>query len=88
MVHVCRQRAMEEQSAERRSLLGNADRSERVRTYNFQENRVTDHRIGVTLHGMEDMLAGSKLHQLTAQLHEHDQKVQITDMLQSGTFEL
>lgn len=45
-------------SAERQSQIGSGDRSERIRTYNLMQNRVTDHRIGLTVHGMEDMLAG------------------------------
>lgn len=46
------------QSAERRSQLGGGGRSEKVRTYNFRENRVTDHRIGLTLHKLDRILAG------------------------------
>ncbi len=42
----------------RKSLVGTGDRSERVRTYNFPQSRVTDHRIGLSLHNMEELLAG------------------------------
>ena len=54
--------AQEEQQAaaseERRSQVRTADRSERIRTYNFQENRVTDHRIGFTVHRLGEILEG------------------------------
>ena len=51
-------RQLEETAADRRSQVGTGDRSEKVRTYNFPQNRVTDHRIGVTSHNLEQMLAG------------------------------
>ncbi len=44
---------------ERRSLVGSGDRSQRIRTYNFPENRVTDHRIGLTLYKLDQILAGN-----------------------------
>ncbi len=43
---------------ERRSMVGTGDRSERIRTYNFPQSRVTDHRIGVTLHQLDDVMEG------------------------------
>jgi peptide chain release factor 1 len=45
-------------SDERRSMVGTGDRSEKIRTYNFRENRVSDHRIGLTLHRLEDIMNG------------------------------
>ncbi|MEZ5297086.1 MAG: peptide chain release factor-like protein [Ilumatobacteraceae bacterium] len=47
-----------ELSEERRSQLGGGGRSEKIRTYNFKENRVTDHRIGFTIYRLDDVLAG------------------------------
>jgi peptide chain release factor 1 len=47
-----------EQSADRRSQVGGGGRSEKIRTYNFKENRVTDHRIGFTVYRLSDVLAG------------------------------
>jgi peptide chain release factor 1 len=47
-----------EHAAERRSQVGGGGRSEKIRTYNFKENRVTDHRIGVTVYRLADVLAG------------------------------
>ncbi|HEY1065828.1 MAG TPA: peptide chain release factor-like protein, partial [Pirellulales bacterium] len=44
---------------ERKTLVGSGDRNERIRTYNFPENRVTDHRINVTLYKLDQILAGN-----------------------------
>jgi peptide chain release factor 1 len=56
-------RALEEQQSEiaasRRSMVGTGDRSERIRTYNFPQNRVTDHRINLTLHALDRTLEGA-----------------------------
>jgi peptide chain release factor 1 len=51
-------RQAEEQSSARRAQVGGGGRSEKVRTYNFKENRVTDHRIGLTVHNLDGILAG------------------------------
>ncbi len=52
------ERQQREQAAERRSQVGTGDRSERIRTYNYPQGRVTDHRIGLTLHNLEGVLDG------------------------------
>lgn len=52
------QRQHDELSAERKSMVGSGDRSEKIRTYNFKENRVTDHRIGLTVHQLELVMEG------------------------------
>ncbi len=46
-------------ASERRSMVGSGDRSEKIRTYNFKENRVTDHRIGLTIHQLDLVIAGN-----------------------------
>lgn len=51
--------ARAERSANRRSLVGSGDRSEKIRTYNYPQNRVTDHRIGLTLHNLDKIVAGA-----------------------------
>ena len=45
-------------ASERRSMVGSGDRSEKIRTYNFKENRVTDHRIGLTIHQLDQVMEG------------------------------
>jgi peptide chain release factor 1 len=49
----------QEVSEERKKQVGSGDRSERIRTYNFPQGRVTDHRIGLTLYKLEDVLTGN-----------------------------
>jgi len=48
-----------EESASRRLQVGSGDRSERIRTYNFPQNRVTDHRVNLTLYKLDEVMAGS-----------------------------
>jgi len=61
-----------EMSAKRRSLVGSGDRSERIRTYNFPQGRVTDHRIGLTLYKLNEILEGH-LRELVDSLNAHYQ---------------
>ncbi len=51
-------------AADRKSQVGSGDRSERIRTYNFPQGRVTDHRINLTLYRLEEVMAGNALDEL------------------------
>ena len=62
----------EQLGAERRSMVGTGDRSEKIRTYNFPQNRVTDHRIGLTLHQL-DMVMDGRLDPIVEALTTHYQ---------------
>ena len=57
----------------RKAMVGSGDRSERIRTYNFPQGRVTDHRIGLTLHKLEEVLAGPGLNELVDALIGEDE---------------
>ena len=57
----------------RKAMVGSGDRSERIRTYNFPQGRVTDHRIGLTLHKLEEVLAGTGLDELVQALISEDE---------------
>jgi peptide chain release factor 1 len=63
-------------ASERRSMVGSGDRSEKIRTYNFKENRVTDHRIGFTLHQLDLFMEG-ELDSLLDALIAHDQAAKL-----------
>ncbi|MBK9167423.1 MAG: peptide chain release factor 1 [Bryobacterales bacterium] len=66
------QKQQQELGAERRSQIGSGDRSEKIRTYNFPQNRVTDHRIGLTLHQL-DLVMDGRLDPLVDALTTHYQ---------------
>lgn len=75
-----RQEKEAEMAAERRSQVGSGDRSERVRTYNFPQGRVTDHRINLTLYKLERVLAGEALDELIDALVLEDQSARLSAM--------
>jgi peptide chain release factor 1 len=67
----------EEIARERRSQVGTGDRSEKVRTYNFPQGRVSDHRIGLTLHNLENILGGELDPLIDAlALHDHGKRLE------------
>jgi peptide chain release factor 1 len=66
-------------SAERRGQVGSGDRSERIRTYNFPQGRVTDHRINLTLYKLPQVIAGEALHELVDALTTEHQAALLAD---------
>ncbi len=62
-----------ERAAARKSQVGTGDRSERIRTYNFPQGRVTDHRIGLTLHRIDKVMEGEALDEIVSALITHDE---------------
>ncbi len=71
------QRINSVRSAERKEKVGSGDRSERIRTYNFPQGRVTDHRINLTLYKLPQVIAGESLHELVDALTTEHQAAQL-----------
>ena len=71
------QRINSARSAERKEKVGSGDRSERIRTYNFPQGRVTDHRINLTLYKLPQVIAGESLNELTEALTTEHQAAQL-----------
>ena len=72
-----RQRINAARSADRKDQVGSGDRSERIRTYNFPQGRVTDHRINLTLYKLAQVIAGDALHELIDALTTEHQAAQL-----------
>ena len=66
-------RLHQQRAEQRRTLIGSGDRSERIRTYNFPQNRVTDHRINLNLYKLDAIIAGD-LGELIGALRDFDKK--------------
>lgn len=66
-----KQKQDKEQAAERKSLVGSGDRSERIRTYNYPQGRLTDHRINLTLYKLDDIMQGNLEHVIDPLMNEH-----------------
>ena len=73
------ERIQAEQSASRKGQMGSGGRSEKIRTYNFKENRVTDHRIGLTLYKLDRILSGD-INEVTDALAENERASQLTTL--------
>ena len=69
-----------ERAENRRSQIGSGDRSERIRTYNYPQGRVTDHRINLTLHKLEKVLGGEALDEVIDALAAEDQAARLADL--------
>ncbi|MEA3403786.1 MAG: peptide chain release factor 1 [Armatimonadota bacterium] len=68
--------------AQRRAAVKSGDRSEKVRTYNFPQDRVTDHRIGLTLHNLPEIMAG-EIDDLIGALGEHERQQKLEELAES-----
>jgi peptide chain release factor 1 len=79
-----RQQADDERAAARKGQVGSGDRSQRIRTYNFPQGRVTDHRINLTLHRLGEVLEGNALDELVDALITQHQAGQLADMNNAG----
>ena len=79
-----REKAANERAEARRDQVGSGDRSQRIRTYNFPQGRVTDHRINLTLHKLDEMLAGSAVDQVVDALVTEHQATQMAALESNG----
>ncbi len=75
-----RSRIEKERSADRKNKIGTGDRSERIRTYNFPQGRVTDHRINLTLHKLEEFLEGEVFDEIIESLTLHAQEESLNNL--------
>jgi len=75
-----RERKDAERAAQRRGQVGTGDRSERIRTYNFPQGRVTDHRINLTLHKLDRVLAGEALDEVIDALVAEDRVSRLAEL--------
>ena len=77
LYEVERQKQQDQRSSARKNQVGSGDRSERIRTYNFPQGRVTDHRINLTLHKLEKILSGESLDDLIDALVVEDRMLKL-----------
>jgi len=71
-----RQKQASAEAALRKSMIGSGDRSEKIRTYNYPQDRVTDHRIGLTKHNLNAVMAG-QIEDIIDALRAYDQAEQL-----------
>jgi peptide chain release factor 1 len=75
--HMSKKRA--ERDSQRKSMIGSGDRSQKIRTYNFPQNRVTDHRINLSLHSLDKIMAGD-MGELIAALKDYDRQQRLENL--------
>ena len=71
LLNIQQEKQQAEQAQNRRQLVGSGDRSERIRTYNYPQGRVTDHRINLTLYKLDEIMAGQVDEVIEPLIHEH-----------------
>ena len=75
-----REKLHDARAADRKSMVGSGDRSERIRTYNFPQGRITDHRIGLTLHRLSEVMEGPALDELISALIAEDEAARLANL--------
>ena len=75
-----REKKDKERSQNRKNQIGSGDRSERIRTYNFPQGRVTDHRINLTIHKLEEFLSGDAFDEINENLRIQDQEIKLKNL--------
>ena len=75
-----REKKEAERSRNRKNQIGSGDRSERIRTYNFPQGRVTDHRINLTMHKLEEFLSGNAFDEISQSLRMQDQEIKLANL--------
>jgi len=76
VLEMMRKKAHEERAAARKEQIGSGDRSERIRTYNYHQNRVTDHRINLNLYKLDAIMLGN-MADLVKEMRDHDRKTRL-----------
>jgi peptide chain release factor 1 len=79
LYEIAEQKRMAEESETRRSQVGSGDRSEKIRTYNYPQSRITDHRIGLTLYSLETILDGG-IDEIIEKLQEYEKEKQLQSL--------
>ena len=75
-----RKKKEDERSKDRKSKIGTGDRSERIRTYNFPQGRITDHRINYTLHKLDEFMEGELFDEMIENLNLQDQEEKLKNL--------